>query len=91
MDEVCAIPEVQFFHCTADGGSLALSWNGHSISGIDVSTDQEELKRLLETIPGRSSNVVILIFSLPLFLFLLLKCNICNPNIKGSFLEEGGG
>ena len=70
MDEVCAIPEIQFFHCTADGGSLALSWNGHSISGIDVSTDQEELKRLLETIPGMSSNSNVVIFQLFLFLFL---------------------
>lgn len=40
------------FSCTADSGAFALTWNGNTIEGIAVNTDQDELKRLLEMIPG---------------------------------------
>ena len=48
----CAIPEIQMFRCAADSGSITLSWNGVAISNVDVRTDQENLKRLLQTLPG---------------------------------------
>lgn len=48
----CFIPEIQTFHCKANKGALALSWNGHTVRNLDASLDQEELKSALETIPG---------------------------------------
>ena len=48
----CIVPEIQMFRCAADAGALTLNWNGDSISNIDVHADQEELKRVIETLPG---------------------------------------
>ena len=48
----CAIPEIQMFRCAADSGSITLFCNGVAISNVDVRTDQEKLKRLLQTLPG---------------------------------------
>jgi hypothetical protein len=52
----CITPEVQMFSCTADNGKLALIWNGHSRTNIDVHASQEDLKRIIETLPGTSSS-----------------------------------
>jgi hypothetical protein len=48
----CVITEIQSFKCVADHGKFALIWNGHYRTNIDVSSSQEEFKRVLETLPG---------------------------------------
>jgi hypothetical protein len=48
----CAVPEVQTFTCAADGGALTVTWNNHHVTNVGAHSDQEELKRRLETVPG---------------------------------------
>ena len=40
------------FTCAADGGSLTITWNGIHATNIRAHSDQEELKRRLEALPG---------------------------------------